>query len=266
MVNLLLNKGASPSTCDKKDRQPLHWAAFLGHLEVLKLLVARGADVACKDRKGYTLLHTAAASGQIEVVRHLLRLGVEIDEPNSFGNTALHIACYMGQDAVANELVNVGANVNQPNDKGFTPLHFAAVSTNGALCLEILVNNGADVNFQSKEGKSPLHMAAIHGRFTRSQILIQNGPCVPALSRVFLEAQGGLGAFPNHPKLPRGSSGLVHPGNFRELKFQPQPERQNSCQNLQDSNIFPNIPIKSSNIPVFFPVFLPDPPRFQCFS
>ncbi|NXD74128.1 ANR52 phosphatase, partial [Eolophus roseicapillus] len=175
MVNLLLNKGASLSTCDKKDRQPIHWAAFLGHLEVLKLLVARGADVMCKDKKGYTLLHTAAASGQVEVVRHLLRLGVEIDEPNTFGNTALHIACYMGQDAVANELVNYGANVNQPNEKGFTPLHFAAVSTNGALCLELLVNNGADVNFQSKEGKSPLHMAAIHGRFTRSQILIQNG-------------------------------------------------------------------------------------------
>lgn len=72
----------------------------------------------------------------------------QIDEPNSFGNTALHIACYMGQDAVANELVNYGANVNQPNEKGFTPLHFAAVSTNGALCLELLVNNGADVNFQ----------------------------------------------------------------------------------------------------------------------
>uniref|UniRef100_A0A803SNL4 Ankyrin repeat domain 52 n=1 Tax=Anolis carolinensis TaxID=28377 RepID=A0A803SNL4_ANOCA len=173
MVNLLLNKGANLNTCDKKERQPIHWAAFLGHLEVLKLLVARGADVTCKDKKGYTLLHTAAASGQIEVVKHLLRLG--IDEPNSFGNTALHIACYMGQDAVANELVNYGANVNQPNEKGFTPLHFAAVSTNGALCLELLVNNGADVNFQSKEGKSPLHMAAIHGRFTRSQILIQNG-------------------------------------------------------------------------------------------
>ena len=30
-------------------------------------------------------------------------------------------------------------------------------------------------HLQSKEGKSPLHMAAIHGRFTRSQILIQNG-------------------------------------------------------------------------------------------
>uniref|UniRef100_A0A452SSU2 Ankyrin repeat domain 52 n=1 Tax=Ursus americanus TaxID=9643 RepID=A0A452SSU2_URSAM len=174
-VSLLLNKGASLNVCDKKERQPLHWAAFLGHLEVLKLLVARGADLGCKDRKGYGLLHTAAASGQLEVVKYLLRLGAEIDEPNAFGNTALHIACYLGQDAVAIELVNAGANVNQPNDKGFTPLHVAAVSTNGALCLELLVNNGADVNYQSKEGKSPLHMAAIHGRFTRSQILIQNG-------------------------------------------------------------------------------------------
>lgn len=57
-----------------------------------------------------------------------------------------------GQDAVAIELVNAGANVNQPNDKGFTPLHVAAVSTNGALCLELLVNNGADVNYQVPEG------------------------------------------------------------------------------------------------------------------
>ena len=58
------------------------------------------------------------------------------------------MACYTGQEAVANELVNRGANVNQPNHHGGTPLHLAAVSTNGALCLELLVNNGADVNMQ----------------------------------------------------------------------------------------------------------------------
>lgn len=87
----------------------------------------------------------------------------QIDEPNSFGNTALHIACYMGQDAVANELVNYGANVNQPNEKGFTPLHFAAVSTNGALCLELLVNNGADVNFQVRGWGSPWLCGELRG-------------------------------------------------------------------------------------------------------
>lgn len=75
-------------------------------------------------------------------------LHFQIDEPNGFGNTPLHVACYMGQEAVATELVNHGANVNQPNKCGYTPLHLAAVSTNGALCLELLVNNGADVNQQ----------------------------------------------------------------------------------------------------------------------
>ncbi|XP_069509848.1 serine/threonine-protein phosphatase 6 regulatory ankyrin repeat subunit C isoform X3 [Ambystoma mexicanum] len=162
-VQLLLNQKENINVLDQDRRTPLHAAAYLGDVFIIELLILSGANVNAKDAVWLTPLHRAAAC------RH------EIDEPNSFGNTALHIACYMGQDAVANELVNYGANVNQPNEKGFTPLHFAAVSTNGALCLELLVNNGADVNFQSKEGKSPLHMAAIHGRFTRSQILIQNG-------------------------------------------------------------------------------------------
>lgn len=148
-----------------------------GHLEVVKLLLSRSNDKSCKDKLGYTPLHAAAASGHIEIVKYLLRMGAEvkayfanqikkycsmnrtvisrfvsfcdqIDEPNTFGNTALHVACYMGQEAVATELVNHGANVNQPNKCGYTPLHLAAVSTNGALCLELLVNNGADVNQQ----------------------------------------------------------------------------------------------------------------------
>lgn len=97
----------------------------------------------------------------IYYIAALMKLAVKIkscfhqmDEVNAFGNTSLHMACYNGQEAVANELVNRGANVNQTNARGFTPLHLAAVSTNGALCLELLVNNGAEVNMQV--GKSHL--------------------------------------------------------------------------------------------------------------
>lgn len=40
----------------------------------------------------------------------------------------------------------------------------------------------ANTNFvmfpQSRDGKSPLHLTAVHGRFTRSQTLIQNGKAV----------------------------------------------------------------------------------------
>ncbi|KAG9333990.1 hypothetical protein JZ751_009306 [Albula glossodonta] len=154
------------------------------------VLVPDGASVNAKDHVWLTPLHRAAASRNERAVSLLLRQGAEVNARDKFWQTPLHVAaanratrCAEAllpqlssvNEAVANELVNRGANVNQPNLRGYSPLHLAAVSTNGALCLELLVNNGADVNMQSKEGKSPLHMAAIHGRFTRSQILIQNG-------------------------------------------------------------------------------------------
>uniref|UniRef100_A0A8C1WTQ8 Ankyrin repeat domain 28b n=1 Tax=Cyprinus carpio TaxID=7962 RepID=A0A8C1WTQ8_CYPCA len=172
MVRLLLSRGANINAFDKKDRRAIHWAAYMGHMEVVKLLVSHGAEVTCKDKKAYTPLHAAASSGMISVVKYLLDLGVD---PNAYGNTPLHVACYNGQDVVVNELIECGANVNQVNEKGFAPLHFTAASRHGALCLELLVGNGADVNIKSKDGKTPLHMTAIHGRFSRSQAIIQNG-------------------------------------------------------------------------------------------
>ncbi|XP_045072428.1 serine/threonine-protein phosphatase 6 regulatory ankyrin repeat subunit A-like [Coregonus clupeaformis] len=79
------------------------------------------------------------------------------------------------EDVVVNELIQCGANVNQVYEKGLAPLHSTAASRHGALCLELLVGNGALVNIKSKDGKTPLHMTAIHGRFSRSQAIIQNG-------------------------------------------------------------------------------------------
>uniref|UniRef100_A0A7N6B735 Ankyrin repeat domain 28b n=1 Tax=Anabas testudineus TaxID=64144 RepID=A0A7N6B735_ANATE len=181
LVPLLSNVNVS----DRAGRTALHHAAFSGHIEVVKLLASHGAEVACKDKKSYTPLHAAASSGMISIVKYLLDLGVDvsstyklfitINEPNAYGNTPLHVACYNGQDVVVNELIECGANVNQVNEKGFAPLHFTAASRHGALCLELLVCNGADVNIKSKDGKTPLHMTAIHGRFSRSQAIIENG-------------------------------------------------------------------------------------------
>ncbi|KAK6291223.1 hypothetical protein J4Q44_G00383770 [Coregonus suidteri] len=155
MVRLLLSRGANINAFDKKDRRAIHWAAYMGHIEVVKLLASHGSEVSCKDKKAYTPLHSAASSGMISVVKYLLDLGVD--------------------DVVVNELIECGANVNQVYEKGFAPLHFTAASRHGALCLELLVGNGALVNIKSKDGKTPLHMTAIHGRFSRSQAIIQNG-------------------------------------------------------------------------------------------
>uniref|UniRef100_A0A8C1B9J1 Ankyrin repeat domain 28b n=1 Tax=Cyprinus carpio carpio TaxID=630221 RepID=A0A8C1B9J1_CYPCA len=188
MVQLLVSRGANINAFDKKDRRAVHWAAYMGHLEVMKLLVSHGAEVCCKDKKSYSPLHAAASSGMINVVKYLLHLGVDIKEPNAYGNSALHLACFNGQDVVVNELIEAGADVNQVNEKGFSPLHFTAASRQGALCLELLIANRANINSKSKDGKTPLHMAAIHGRYSRSQAIIQNGECViPSTARMRTE-------------------------------------------------------------------------------
>lgn len=50
MVSLLLDKGATINAYDKKDRRAIHWAAYMGHVEVVKILVEHGAELNCRDK------------------------------------------------------------------------------------------------------------------------------------------------------------------------------------------------------------------------
>ena len=51
MVQLLIEKGTTINSYDKKERRALHWAAFMGHLDVATVLVAKGAEVNCRDKQ-----------------------------------------------------------------------------------------------------------------------------------------------------------------------------------------------------------------------
>ena len=51
MVKLLLEKGATINAFDKKDRRAIHWAAYMGHVDVLRLLVSFGAELSCRDKQ-----------------------------------------------------------------------------------------------------------------------------------------------------------------------------------------------------------------------
>lgn len=50
MIQLLLEKGATINAFDKKDRRALHWAAFMGHVDVVKTLANFGAELNCRDK------------------------------------------------------------------------------------------------------------------------------------------------------------------------------------------------------------------------
>jgi len=51
MVKLLLEKGATMNAFDKKDRRAIHWAAVMGHVEVVRTLVHFGAELSCSDKQ-----------------------------------------------------------------------------------------------------------------------------------------------------------------------------------------------------------------------
>jgi ankyrin repeat protein len=68
VVKLLLERNVDPNIKNKFGRTPLHMAAFWGHDDVVKLLLVRGADPTVKDKDGRTPLDLARERGRHEVV------------------------------------------------------------------------------------------------------------------------------------------------------------------------------------------------------
>ena len=51
MTMMLLDKGANINAFDKRDRRAVHYAAYMGAMEVVKLLLDRGAEPGCLDKQ-----------------------------------------------------------------------------------------------------------------------------------------------------------------------------------------------------------------------
>ncbi|KAL8921351.1 MAG: hypothetical protein Q9172_004079 [Xanthocarpia lactea] len=52
---------------------PLHWAAYNGHLDAVKILIAAGADPAIRNIAGHDAVYEAERNGKQEVVEWLLK-------------------------------------------------------------------------------------------------------------------------------------------------------------------------------------------------
>ena len=51
MSRLLLERGATINAFDKRDRRALHWAAYMGHVDVVRELLNHGAELNCRDKQ-----------------------------------------------------------------------------------------------------------------------------------------------------------------------------------------------------------------------
>ena len=77
---------------DNLGMTPLHWAAYTGHGDVLKVLLEHGADPDAKDRDELTPLHCAARKGFIDIAKLLIEHKANVNASDVADHTPLSLA------------------------------------------------------------------------------------------------------------------------------------------------------------------------------
>ncbi|PRQ24131.1 putative protein S-acyltransferase [Rosa chinensis] len=88
---------------DNEGRSPLHWAAYKGFADTVRLLLFRDASQGRQDKEGCTPLHWAALKGNVEACTVLVHAGTkqELMVKDNAGFTPVQIASDKGHQRVA---------------------------------------------------------------------------------------------------------------------------------------------------------------------
>jgi uncharacterized protein len=169
---------------------------------------------------GFTPLHYAAFFGGADAVRVLLAAGAapDADADNELGVRPLHSAAARGDREAAVALLDAGAEPNPRQQGGYTPLH-AAAHNDDALLAAVLLAHGADPALQTDDGRDARALAGervaallsatasvvvrdLHDiAFSRTAALFQGGPEAGTTSTLFIvrTPPGGFVHLHVHP-------------------------------------------------------------------
>lgn len=143
-----------------------------------KVFLALRAAVNCSDLRRRTPLHAAASVGDVEIVRGLLSMGAASGLRDSAGATALFAAAWFGYADICSLLLRNGADVLSRNRSGENPLYIAALRGH-SLAVEAMLSycKANNINWQSVEvygdGWTPLMAAAVADRQDVAKVLLR---------------------------------------------------------------------------------------------
>ncbi|RYP51033.1 hypothetical protein DL768_003533 [Monosporascus sp. mg162] len=177
-IKLPFRKGAEVDARDRDDRTPLSYAAWNGHLAIVRLLVKKGARADSKDKIGGTPVSYALCTGQQDIVHKLVK-GARADSVDEIRRELLLAAAERGHEPIVKRLLENGAAMQVVDSKGRTPLWWAAGNGHQAV-VQLLVDKGADVEAKDTDGKTPLWWAVRNGHEAVVQLLVDKGADVEA--------------------------------------------------------------------------------------
>ena len=126
VAKTLLDRGASINAGSTDGNwSPLHYAAGMGHADVVELLLDRDANIEAITDKGRTPLLWACGNGQIQTALILIKRGANVEAKNEFGRTPLICACDNGRVECALMLASHGASLLYKDKEGQTAVDYA---------------------------------------------------------------------------------------------------------------------------------------------
>jgi hypothetical protein len=75
LYHLVLRWNCDFNALDNENRTPLHWAAYKGFHDLVRLLLVLGCDPSAQDTEGCNCLHWAAIRGNSEAATILIQVG-----------------------------------------------------------------------------------------------------------------------------------------------------------------------------------------------
>lgn len=129
LMRLFLDRGASIHLTNRFDEQALQLAAWRGHADGVRLLLERGAEVN-RAGKQWGALHYAVFAGHADIARLLIAKGADVNARTPNESTVLMMAAREGHADLARALLEAGADTKPVNDWGDNALAFAMRNRN----------------------------------------------------------------------------------------------------------------------------------------
>jgi ankyrin repeat protein len=152
----------------------IHYAAYTGDIDMIKLLLKKGVKLNTKDYQDNTALHYAIANKQDNTARYLLTNGIASNDALSDGGIALtHLAAITGNLSMLQELLKRGNKITFKDSREMNTLSYALMSGN-LETIEFVLNQGIKPGDKDIEGYTPRNIAVFLGDINILELVMKD--------------------------------------------------------------------------------------------